>query len=277
MDPPDGATPAHLNGQNTLLLTTVLPQKGIVEKHAYATKIATTSGSTSPVHRPNRESVKAIHSTTMECIRFYSRHQITMESWRQSSVKIGVYDNYNVFLDFTNKDDFNTIWYRRVIEIEGQQMWLQRWSPDFKPEEDLPIAPVLVLLHGLPFHMHTWHYVKQVVSEIGTPLEMDLATRGETRPSMAKVIVEIDLLKPQPEYVYLAAYMKTLHRQDLSKNWSTREYQNTEDESKKGKEKENIDMTERTEPRNDQKTKEAKNANEKSCHDPKSTKDRDGA
>ncbi|OIT35442.1 hypothetical protein A4A49_24660 [Nicotiana attenuata] len=82
-------------------------------------------------------------------------------------------------------------------------MWLQKWSPDFKPEEDLPIAPVWVLLPGLPFHMHTWNYVKQVVSTIGIPLEMDLATRGRTRPSMAKVRVEIDLLKDQPNSVYV--------------------------------------------------------------------------
>ncbi|OIT21147.1 hypothetical protein A4A49_41328 [Nicotiana attenuata] len=104
----------------------------------------------------------------------------------KGSVKIGVYDMYNVFLDFTNDKDFNSVWFRRVIEIEGQQMWLQKWSPDFKSEEDLHIAPVWVLLLGLPFHMHTWNYVKQVVSAIGTPLEMDLAIKGRTRPSMAK-------------------------------------------------------------------------------------------
>lgn len=105
-------------------------------------------------------------------------------------------DNINVFMDFTTDEDFNTIWKKRVIEIEGLQMWLQKWSLDFKPEEDLPIAPILVLLPQLPFHMHTWHYVKQIASAIGTPLEMDTATRGRTRPSMAKVRVEVDLLKP---------------------------------------------------------------------------------
>ncbi|XP_016458437.1 uncharacterized protein LOC107782109 [Nicotiana tabacum] len=67
----------------------------------------------------------------------------------------------------------------------------------------MPIAPVWVLLLGLPFHMHIWNYVKQVVSAIGTPLEMDLATRGRTRPSMTKVRVEIDLLKGQPDSVYV--------------------------------------------------------------------------
>lgn len=121
----------------------------------------------------------------------------------KGSTKIGVYDNFNIFLDFTNEEDFHTVWYTRVIEIEEQQMWLQRWSPDFKPEEDLPIAPVWVLLPGLPFHMHIWHYVKQVVSSIGIPLEMDLATRGRTRTSMTKARIEIDLLKPQLENAHV--------------------------------------------------------------------------
>ncbi|XP_070050930.1 uncharacterized protein [Nicotiana tomentosiformis] len=121
----------------------------------------------------------------------------------KGSTKIGVYDNYNVFLEFTNNEDFAMVWFGRVIEIEGQQMWLQKWSPDFKPEEDLLISPVWVLLPGLPFHMHTWNYVKQVVSSIGTPLEINLATRGRTRLCVAKVRIEIDLLKPQPESVYV--------------------------------------------------------------------------
>nr|XP_018632189.1 uncharacterized protein LOC108948042 [Nicotiana tomentosiformis] len=75
-------------------------------------------------------------------------------------------------------------------------MWLQKWSPDFKPEEDLPIVPVWVNIPDLPFHLHTWHYVKQIAKEAGIPLEMDIATRGKTRPSMAKVRLEVDLLKP---------------------------------------------------------------------------------
>ncbi|XP_059295378.1 uncharacterized protein LOC132048698 [Lycium ferocissimum] len=85
----------------------------------------------------------------------------------------------------------------------GQQMWLQKWSPDFKPEEDIPIAPVWVLLPKLPYHLHYWHYIKQIVQSIGTPLELDSATKGRTRPSMAKIRVEIDLLKPLPDAIYV--------------------------------------------------------------------------
>ncbi|XP_009799697.1 protein PXR1-like [Nicotiana sylvestris] len=82
-------------------------------------------------------------------------------------------------------------------------MWLQKWSPDFKPEEDLPIVLVWILLPKLPFHLHTWPYVKQIAREVGTPLEMDVATRRKTRPSMAEVRVEVDLLKPLPNHIWV--------------------------------------------------------------------------
>ncbi|MCD7466408.1 hypothetical protein HAX54_003063 [Datura stramonium] len=39
--------------------------------------------------------------------------------------------------------------------------------------------------------------------QVGTPLEMDNVTRGKTRPSMAKVRVKIDLLKPDTIWVGL--------------------------------------------------------------------------
>lgn len=80
-------------------------------------------------------------------------------------------------------------------------MWLQKWSLDFKPEEDLPVAPAWALLPGLPYHLHNWHYIKELLSSVGTPLALDAATLGRTRPSMAKIRVEVDLLKPLPKTV----------------------------------------------------------------------------
>ncbi|XP_060190757.1 uncharacterized protein LOC132620049 [Lycium barbarum] len=82
-------------------------------------------------------------------------------------------------------------------------MWLQKWSPDIKPEEDLPIALAWVLLLGLPFHLHNWHYISQIVKLIGTPMCLDASTTSRTRPSMAKVRVEVNLLKTLPESIYI--------------------------------------------------------------------------
>ncbi|XP_060210340.1 uncharacterized protein LOC132637239 [Lycium barbarum] len=121
----------------------------------------------------------------------------------EGMVKIGVFDNFNVFLDFTNEEDFNNTWFRRSVDINGMQTWLQKWTPNFKLEEDLPIAPVWVLLPKLPIHLHNWLYLKQIASVIGTPLESDVATKNKTRPSMAKGRVELDLLKPLLESIWI--------------------------------------------------------------------------
>lgn len=53
--------------------------------------------------------------------------------------------------------------------------------------------------------MHIWHYAKQVIGPSGTLLELDIATKTKTRPSMANVRVEIDLLKPLHTSVYVGA------------------------------------------------------------------------
>ncbi|XP_060190406.1 uncharacterized protein LOC132619559 [Lycium barbarum] len=106
-------------------------------------------------------------------------------------------------LDFNNEEDFKNTWYKRSIEIEGQVMWLEKWTPDFRPDVDSPIVPTWVLLPSLPIHCHSWHYVKQLVGTIGTPLSMDLATENRTRPSMAKVRVEIDLTKPKIDSIWI--------------------------------------------------------------------------
>lgn len=104
-----------------------------------------------------------------------------------------------MLLDFTNEDDFNMAWFKGMIEINILQMW----SPNFKLNEDIPIVRVWVLLPGIPFHLHTCLLVKQIFSNAATPLTIDAATFGSTRPSMAKIRVEVDLLKNLPDYVYV--------------------------------------------------------------------------
>ncbi|XP_060194994.1 uncharacterized protein LOC132624193 [Lycium barbarum] len=90
-----------------------------------------------------------------------------------------------------------------ILEDQLKSMGVQMWHPDFKPEEDSLMAPIWVLLPKLPFHCHTWHYVKQILSPIGIPLIMDNATTNRTRPSMAKVRVEVDLTKPRIDKIWV--------------------------------------------------------------------------
>ncbi|XP_019232594.1 PREDICTED: uncharacterized protein LOC109213268 [Nicotiana attenuata] len=207
MEPPDGANPARSAAQTKLQDAPIQPLDGNTGKISYATRVTMAPPTSASSTRRGCEAVTARKTTHNEipAIIFKAKdyYGVMAEECRRTivgrfikirpqiekirsrfaekftlkgSVKIGVYDNHNVFLDFTNDEDVNTIWFRRVIKIEGRQMWLQKWTPDFKPEEDIPIVPV--------------------ASAVGIPLEMDIATACRTRPSMAKVRVEVDLLKP---------------------------------------------------------------------------------
>ncbi|XP_059282898.1 uncharacterized protein LOC132036558 [Lycium ferocissimum] len=60
----------------------------------------------------------------------------------KGKIQIGVYDNQNVFIHVYNEEDFNTIYFGHVIDIDGQTMWLSRWTPNFTPEEDNPLTLV---------------------------------------------------------------------------------------------------------------------------------------
>lgn len=84
-------------------------------------------------------------------------------------------------------------------------MWLEKCSSDFKLEEDSPIVLVWVLLPELSFHCHTWYYIKQKVGHDRTRLSMGLVIDHKTRPSMAKVRVEIDPTKPKLNSVWVGS------------------------------------------------------------------------
>ncbi|KAF3639408.1 hypothetical protein FXO37_23975 [Capsicum annuum] len=200
MDPPDFALSVRLDGQIVASSSVVTPKEGFAGKTSYANSVTTKSGST----LPERKTVLARQTTHngMPAVIF-------KVSDYYGVMAAEVFDNFNVFTDFSNEEDFNSVWYKGVLTIDGQQMWLQKWLPDFKPEEDLPIALVWVLLPALPFHLHTWHYIKQQVSNVGTPLEMDNTTRSQARPSIVKVRVEIDLLKTLPDVIWVGLENET--------------------------------------------------------------------
>ncbi|KAH0715343.1 hypothetical protein KY284_008248 [Solanum tuberosum] len=65
-------------------------------------------------------------------------------------VKVAYFNNRHVCLDFANEVDYNHILFKNYIHIGDSPMKVLKWSPDFKPEEETPIAPVWILIHQLP-------------------------------------------------------------------------------------------------------------------------------
>ena len=63
------------------------------------------------------------------------------------------------------------------------------------------IAPVWVNFHQLPVHLFTQSSLFSFAGLVGSPMKMDAATAILARPSVARVCVEMDLLKKFPSRV----------------------------------------------------------------------------
>lgn len=57
-----------------------------------------------------------------------------------------------MFIAIQNEIDYNTVWTKQRMSIEGKLIRIQAWTTFFTLEEETPIVPVWILLPGLPWH-----------------------------------------------------------------------------------------------------------------------------
>lgn len=113
----------------------------------------------------------------------------------KGTVKIAYYDYMTVYIDFTNEVDYKHVYFKPFINIGSYTMKILKWTPDFKPEQETSIVPVWILVHMLPWHLFIWDIVSRLVQSIGIVVTPDQATFSKFRGNVAKLKVEIDLLK----------------------------------------------------------------------------------
>ncbi|XP_070032995.1 uncharacterized protein [Nicotiana tomentosiformis] len=103
----------------------------------------------------------------------------------------------HVFIDFDNLDDHNAVATRSFVNLGGDfVMSLEKWITKFKPEPNTTRVPVWITLPDLPWHFYEWDAICRIVDPIGFSLVLDKATTIKTRPTTAKIRIEIDLAKP---------------------------------------------------------------------------------
>ncbi|KAH0750080.1 hypothetical protein KY290_029312 [Solanum tuberosum] len=76
-------------------------------------------------------------------------------------------------------------------------MKLLKWTSDFVPEAETTLAPVWINQPDLRWHFFEWDALCRIVAPIGVPIISDKATLSKTRPTTAKIKVEIDITKAQ--------------------------------------------------------------------------------
>ncbi|VFQ80232.1 unnamed protein product [Cuscuta campestris] len=82
-------------------------------------------------------------------------------------------------------------------------MYVTKWSPNLRQDEDSPVVPVWISFPHLPIHLHEQRALFNIASMLGTPLKVDQATLNFTRPKYARVCVEVDVSKPLHQRIHI--------------------------------------------------------------------------
>ncbi|KAF3658029.1 hypothetical protein FXO38_13423 [Capsicum annuum] len=93
-------------------------------------------------------------------------------------VKIAFFDHRHVDIDFSNEVDYNHVLFKEFVDIGESPMKILKWTTDFNPEEEISIVPLTIA--------------------------PDQANYSKSRGNVAKVKVEIDLLKPKLDPIWLS-------------------------------------------------------------------------
>ncbi|KAG5606082.1 hypothetical protein H5410_027574 [Solanum commersonii] len=95
------------------------------------------------------------------------RKSLTLQTQLTGGVKITHFNSRHVYIDLDNEFDYVTVWTKQRMNIEGQLMRIQTWTPDFTPEEETPIVPIWVALLELPWHCYNKVVLTTILSSIG--------------------------------------------------------------------------------------------------------------
>ncbi|PKU83643.1 hypothetical protein MA16_Dca020860 [Dendrobium catenatum] len=123
------------------------------------------------------------------------------------SFNVGLLDSKHIVIQLSNDLDYNHIFSRRSYYILGCQMRLLKWSPYFDVREESPISPVWIAFPNLRLHFFNSHILFGLASVFGRPLQTDQVTASSSRPSMARVLVELDVTKKHPQEIWLGSKM----------------------------------------------------------------------
>ncbi|KAK4729937.1 hypothetical protein R3W88_022925 [Solanum pinnatisectum] len=120
----------------------------------------------------------------------------------KGDVNIGLLSNRYVLIRTTLLEDYVTLLSKLQFYIT-QNYWSYpmrtlKWDPMFDPEEETSIAIAWISFPVLPPNFFGKEAIFLLASAVGKPLQVDMATQHKTRPSCARVKVEVDLMGDFP-------------------------------------------------------------------------------
>lgn len=130
----------------------------------------------------------------------------------RGSVSVGFINLKHVLINLSHEEDYSRLWLRGEWIFDGYPMRVFKWTPEFDPHIESPISPVWIRFPELPCHLFHKKALFGIAKLIGKPLRMDEPTADLSRPSLARVCVELDLTAPRVHEVYLGIGKKTFRQ-----------------------------------------------------------------
>ncbi|PKU63951.1 hypothetical protein MA16_Dca021580 [Dendrobium catenatum] len=84
-------------------------------------------------------------------------------------------------------------------------MRVLKWTPFFDIKEESPVVPIWISFSNLRLHFFNPKVLHALGTIFGRPLQTDQATVSRTRPSIARVLVEVDISKNHPKEVWVGS------------------------------------------------------------------------
>ncbi|KAI0530965.1 hypothetical protein KFK09_000514 [Dendrobium nobile] len=118
---------------------------------------------------------------------------------------VTVLNNRNVLIKLENDFDYCRIFSHRSYFVQNCYMKVVKWTHHLDVELDSPIVPIWVSFPLLKPHLFTPRILFGLGSLFGRPLKSDLATTSGSRPSVARILVELDVTKKHEEKVWVGS------------------------------------------------------------------------
>ena len=142
----------------------------------------------------------------------FSRGRPLMEKLRKffqalnlkAEYSLGLMDRRHVLIRLSNEADYYRVWSRGIWHINKVPMRVLKWSIDFHVDRETSVVPVWFSLPKLPVHLFHKECLFSIVACLGHPLCVDAATARGSRPNVARVCVEVDLMKSLSGRVWIA-------------------------------------------------------------------------
>ncbi|XP_071905711.1 uncharacterized protein [Coffea arabica] len=116
---------------------------------------------------------------------------------------IGLLDSKHILLRPSVEEDYTRLWCRKSWYIGKFHMSLSKWTIDFKPGAESSIAPVWVNFPGLPLPFFEKQFLLKLGNLLGRPLKVDKATAALKRPSVARILLEVDVLNSPRSRIWI--------------------------------------------------------------------------